>query len=66
MNVDRLINMIVRRLVNKGVNKGIDLAARGGKPDAELTPEERAQAQKAKGQGQSMRRNLGMLRRFMR
>ncbi len=52
MNANQLINMVIRRvtrrLINKGVNTGIDMAARRGKPNAEMTTEERDQAKRAK------------------
>lgn len=52
MNVNQLINMIIRivtrRLMNKGVYAGIDLAARRGKAKEDMTPEEREEARKAR------------------
>ena len=50
--MDRLLNMILniflRRAVNTGFNKGISHFARKGKPAAQMTPEERAQAAKGR------------------
>lgn len=52
MNIDRLINMVVRMFMRKAVNKSFDIAsdyaARRGKPEAEMTPEELAQAKRGK------------------
>lgn len=62
MNMNRLINMGLRMLMNKG----IDVAARRGKRPEDMTPQERQNAQKARQQGQTARRSLNMLRRFMR
>jgi len=50
MNANQIIRLLMRLfrpLLNRGLTKGIDLAARRGKPEAELTPEERAQAKGA-------------------
>ncbi|MGJ8624158.1 MAG: hypothetical protein ACSHW1_15485 [Yoonia sp.] len=66
MNMNRLINMGLRMLMNKGINKGIDLASRRGKALEDMTPEERASAQANRQTGRKARRNLNMLRRFMR
>ncbi|MBL9048545.1 MAG: hypothetical protein JNK19_00345 [Tabrizicola sp.] len=48
MNLNGLFNMLAKMFIRNAVNTGIDYAARRGKPDAELTPEERAQAKSAK------------------
>lgn len=66
MNMNRLITMGMRMLMNKGVRKGIDVASKRGKSDAEMTPEERASAKRNREQGQTARRSLNMIRRFMR
>ncbi|MCL4065737.1 hypothetical protein M3484_04035 [Pseudomonas sp. GX19020] len=50
MDLNRLINMLVNMFLRKAVNKGIrtatDYAARRGKTEAELTPEERENARR--------------------
>lgn len=50
MDLNRLINMLVNMFLRKAVNKGIrtatDFAARRGKTEAELTPEERETARR--------------------
>ncbi len=52
MNLNQLINMVMsifmKKIVNMAVNKGVDYAARRGKPEAEMTEAERAQAQSAR------------------
>jgi hypothetical protein len=52
MDVAKLINTLIRlfgrKLMNTALNKGIDYAARRGKPAAEMTEAERAQAQSGK------------------
>ena len=44
MDLNRLINMIVRLFMRKGVNAGINFAANRGKDPKDMTPEERQQA----------------------
>ena len=48
MDVNRLINMFMgifmKKIVNLAVNKGVEYAASRGKPEAEMTEAERAQA----------------------
>ncbi|MFM7332883.1 MAG: hypothetical protein ACKO2N_18260 [Tabrizicola sp.] len=48
MDLNGLLTMLARRFMGKAVNAGIDYAARRGKPEAEMTPEEREQAQKGR------------------
>ncbi len=48
MNLNGLFNMLTKMLVRSAVDAGVDYAARKGKPDAELTPEEREQAKRAR------------------
>lgn len=48
MNLNGLFNMLAKMLVRSAMDAGIDFAARRGKPEAEMTPEERAQAKKAR------------------
>ena len=66
MNMNRLINMGMRMLMRRGMNAGIDAAARRGKRPEDMTPEERAAAQRARQNTHQARRGLGLLRRFMR
>jgi len=44
MDLNRLFTMLSRIFIRSAVNTGIDYAARKGKPDHALTPEERMQA----------------------
>lgn len=48
MDLNRLFNMLARMFVRSAVDAGMDYAASRGKPDAEMTPEEREQARKAR------------------
>lgn len=57
--MERILNMILRRLVNKGVNSGIKAVSNRGKRDGDDTPEQRQMnrqgQQKAKGFKQATR-----------
>lgn len=67
MQVNRIINMLLRIFIRKAVNKGIDMAARRGKSPVDMTNEERTQAQKAKqtaGKAQKLARLARRLGRF--
>lgn len=44
MNLNGLFNMLTRMFVRSAVDAGVDYAARRGKPEAQMTPEEREQA----------------------
>lgn len=66
MNVDRLINMIFRRLMRQGMNKGIQMAANRGKKPEDMTPEERAQAKEATQNAKKVQRGMRTARRFMK
>ena len=48
MNLNGLFNMLAKMLVRSAMDAGVNYAARRGKPEAEMTPEERLQAQKAR------------------
>lgn len=48
MNLNGLFNMLAKMLVRSAMDAGLDFAARRGKPEAEMTPEERVQAKKAR------------------
>jgi hypothetical protein len=70
MNANQIINMVMRmlgrRLINGGINKGIDLAAGRGKPAAEMTPEEHAQATQARQLAKRARQAARITRRLGR
>ena len=48
MNLNGLFNMLAKMLVRSAMDAGVDYAAQRGKPEAEMTPEEREQAKKAR------------------
>lgn len=66
MNVDRLIQMIARKLMRSGINKGIDLAARKGKATEDMTAEERQNAQAAGQSAKEAQKRMRTARRFMK
>lgn len=68
MDFNRLITSLLRafggQLVNKAVHHGIDYVARRGKPAAEMTEAERAQAQSGRQFAQRARQVRNATRRF--
>jgi hypothetical protein len=66
MDWNRLFNMLSRMFIRKAVNKGISFAARRGKDEAALTPEERKQAQSAKQMAQKAQKAARIGRRMMK
>jgi flagellar motility protein MotE (MotC chaperone) len=66
MDMNRLISMLTRMFVRSAVKTGVDYAARKGKPEAELTPEERKQAQTAKAMADKAQKASRLARRFLR
>lgn len=70
MNVNQLVNMILRIFMNKilhrGINAGIDRMAGKGKSPQQMTPEERRQAQAAKQGTKRARQALRVTRKIGR
>ena len=48
MNLNGLFNMLAKMLVRSAMDAGVDYATRRGKPEAEMTQEEREQARTAR------------------
>ncbi len=48
MNLNGLFNMLAKMFIRNAMDVGVDYAARRGKPDAEMTPEDREQAKTAR------------------
>lgn len=48
MDLNRLWNTLARMLFRSAMDAGVDYAVRKGKPEAEMTPEERRQAKQAR------------------
>jgi hypothetical protein len=70
MNPNYLINMLIRRFsrmaMNKGIDASIDYASRRGRPDGEMTPEERKVARQAKQSARRARQAAKLTRRMGR
>ncbi|HLQ17771.1 MAG TPA: hypothetical protein VK146_02235 [Tabrizicola sp.] len=66
MDLNGLIRLLTRKFLHKAVNAGVDYAARRGKPEAEMTPEERAQAQRGREMAQRAKEISKVTRRFWR
>jgi hypothetical protein len=48
MDLNGLFNMLAKMFIRNAMDVGVDYAARRGKPDAEMTPEDREQAKTAR------------------
>ena len=70
MNADQIIRllsrMFLRPLMNRGIKSGINRMAGGGKPPAEMTPEERAQAKTGQDMAKRARQLTKLGRRIGR
>lgn len=70
MNMQQLINMVIRtvtrRLINLGINKGMDVVARKGKPKGHITAGDRKQAQDARALAKRARQAAKITRRLGR
>ena len=66
MDLNGLFNLLTRMFLRKAVDAGVDYAARRGKPESEMTPEERDQARKARDLAQRAKEISRVTRRFWR
>lgn len=66
MDLNRLFTMLTRMFIRTAVDTSIDYAARKGKPESELTPEERKQARAAEGMADKAKKAARLGRRFFR
>ena len=64
MNMNRIVQMIMRQVMSRGINAGIDRVAGGGKQRANMTPEERAQAKRGQENGKRAKQMAKLTRRF--
>lgn len=48
MDLNGLFNMLAKMFMRSAVDAGVDYASRRGKPESEMTPEEKEQAKKAR------------------
>ncbi|MES2813580.1 MAG: hypothetical protein V4720_01645 [Pseudomonadota bacterium] len=66
MNLNGLFNMLTKMFVRSAVDAGINYAARRGKPEAEMTPEEREEARKGRELAQRAKEISKVTRRLWR
>lgn len=66
MNLNGLFNMLTKMFVRSAVDAGVDYAARRGKPEAEMTPEEREQAKNGRELAQRAKEISKVTRRLWR
>jgi hypothetical protein len=66
MDLNGLINMLAKMFIRQAVDSGIDYAARRGKPESEMTPEEKDQAQKARDLAARAKQVQNVTRRLWR
>jgi hypothetical protein len=66
VDLNRLFGMLARMFISTAVNTGLDYAASKGKPESEMTPEERQQARAAKETAKRAKQVARLGRRFFR
>jgi hypothetical protein len=66
MDLNGLFTMLSRIFIRSAVRTGIDYAVRGGKPDRDLTPEERQQAKAARQMAQKAQKVARLGQRFLK
>lgn len=66
MSFDRILRMILRRVMNRGVNAGIRHAATRGKQPQDMTPEERQRARQGQDTAKRVRQAMRVTRRIGR
>ena len=64
--MDRILNMILRRLVNKGVNSGIRAIAKRGGNSGQQSPKDRELAKQGQQNSKGLRQTSRILRRLTR
>jgi len=62
--MERLLNMILRRLMNKGINSGIKAVSNRGKRGGDDTQEARAANRQAQKNIKNVRQSARIFRRF--
>lgn len=66
MDVNRAVQMLLRMLMRPLINHGISFLARRGKPEADMTPEEKLQAKNAKDLARRAQEAAKLTRRLRR
>ena len=64
MNFERIIRMLMRRLVNRGISAGINHVSRKGKAPEDMTPAERRKAREMRQNAKRARQAARMMRRM--
>jgi hypothetical protein len=62
--MERIISMILRRLLNKGINTGIRAVSNRGNRNQDQTPAERQLARQGKESSRGLRQASRLARRF--
>lgn len=62
--MERVLSMILRRLVNKGVNAGIKAASNRGKGDVQETKDQRQMNRQGQQNARGLRQATRMVRRM--
>ncbi|WP_019953781.1 hypothetical protein [Yoonia vestfoldensis] len=58
MNMNRVINMVVRQVMNRGIGKGMQMLSKRGGQTGKQAP--------GAGQSKQLQQGMRLLRRFMR
>ena len=66
MNTGKIIQMVLNLFVKKAVNSGIEIAARRGKSNKDMTPADHKQAQKGRELAKHARQFANIMRRIGR
>jgi hypothetical protein len=66
MDLNGLFNMLARMLMRSAVDAGVDYAARRGKTESDMTPEERKQAKKGREMARRVKDISKVTRRLWR
>ncbi|MDO5657006.1 MAG: hypothetical protein Q4G36_01605 [Paracoccus sp. (in: a-proteobacteria)] len=66
MNLNGLINRLIRMFTMRAINTGINTAARRGKSEADMTPEERARARAQAKKGREIAKRARQAARITR
>ncbi len=64
MKIDRIITMILRRLMNRGITQGINYAARRGKNPEDMAPAEKQRAAESRKTAKKARKAARLARRI--
>ncbi|WP_296417232.1 hypothetical protein [Pseudooctadecabacter sp.] len=64
--MERILNMILRRLVNMGVNRGIDAVAKRGRGKGQTTQQDRDMERQGRQSAKNMRQASKVIKRLNR